>query len=162
VYSIQAQNVPAQVYEDTGFVVSAAPCDPAKADEVVKEVMAIFQAYAEAGPTDEELTTAKKQVANNLDTQLKEPSYWFERLKTMDLHKLKLEDLKNIPESYEKFTAEQVRDTFRRFHKPERMFDLVARPASDDAEKKPETKEAQPAKDGEKKPEAKPVEPAKK
>jgi len=65
---------------------------------------------------------------------LREPQFWFERLQHLDLHRMKLADLKNIPEGYAALTAEQVRDTFRKCYTAERTFRVVAVPANDQIE----------------------------
>ncbi len=128
VYSISAGNAPSPAYRDSGLFYSGAPCAPDKGDEVVAEIHAAFKAFATDGPTAEELANAKKQYANNLDTDMKEPRWWFERLQYFDLRGFKLADLRNVPEAYEAFTAEQVRDVFRKYYVPERMFHVVATP----------------------------------
>lgn len=130
VYSIQAVSGPGRAYDDSGIIFSGAPCAPDKPTEVIKEIETILKAFAEDGPTAEELENAKKQLHNRLDTQLKEPSFWFSQLQTLDLHKAKLEDLKRIPESYAAFTAEQVRDVFRKYYTPARQFRVSAVPTA--------------------------------
>ncbi len=128
VYSINVGNVPSASYRDSGLFYSGAPCAPDKAAEVVAEIHAAFRAFAEDGPTADELANAKKQYANNLDTEMKEPRWWLERLQYLDLRGLKLADLKDLPQAYEAFTAEQVRDVFRKYYVPDRKFHVVAAP----------------------------------
>lgn len=130
VYSTGAESVPAETYDDAGIFGSGAPCAPDKADEVVQEIEAIFKAFAESGPTTEELENAKKQVANSLDTELKEPSFWYRHLQHLDLHKFKLADFKNLKEAYAASTAEQVRDVFRKYDVPARVFRIVVVPTA--------------------------------
>lgn len=144
VYSISASHSPDPVYHDAGSFLSGAPCDPAKTDEVVTEVEKIFTAFAADGPSAEELATALRQTLNSLDQQLKEPSFWFDRLSAFDLHKGRLEDLKNIPAAYEAITAEQVRDTFRKYYTSARQFRVTAVPetAATPAEPKAELEPA--------------------
>ena len=110
---------------------------------MIKEVTALFQSFADGGPTAEELENAKKQVLNHLDTQLKEPSFWFSQLQSLDLHKTKLADLKNIPDAYQALTANQVRDVFKKYRVPAREFRVVALPSQAAAE--PKSEDAQPA-----------------
>jgi zinc protease len=128
VYSIQSYNGPGQVYVDSGLFFSGAPCAPDKVGEVIKEVETIFQAFADAGPTAEELENAKKQIGNHLDTELKEPRFWLGQLQSLDLHKMKLADLKNIPAAYEGLTAEQVQGVFKKYDQPVRTFRVSAVP----------------------------------
>lgn len=131
VYSISANSAPSQVYVDSGVFISGAPCQPGKEAEVIREVEAIFTAFATTGPTEEELANAKKQMAEKLDRQLREPAYWFDLLRTLDLRHLKLDDFKNIREHYDAFTAEQVRDAFAKYYKPERIFRITAVPGGE-------------------------------
>lgn len=143
VYSIGAQNRPERCYEDSGFFLSGAPCAPEKPGEVIKEVETIFQAFADAGPTADELDAAKKQILNHLDTQLKEPNFWFEQLKYFDLHRMKLADVKNIPEAYQSLTADQVKDVFKKYDVPKRIFRISVVPKKA-AEAQPQEKKAEP------------------
>jgi len=102
---------------------------PDKVDVVAEEARKIFAAFAESGPTDEELDIAKKQTLNNLDTTMKEPSYWLGVLANHDLHKIKLDNQKKVKEAYASFTKEQVREIFAKYYKPERIFTAIAEPA---------------------------------
>lgn len=128
VYSIGAQSRPSWTYRDCGLFFSGAPCAPDKAGEVVNEVDAIFAAFAADGPTEEELANAKKQTANDLDSQLKEPTYWFTQLQALELHGIKLADLKNIPQAYDALTADQVKQAFAKYYTPARRIRVTAAP----------------------------------
>lgn len=142
VYSIGAVNRPAVTYRDAGLFASGAPCAPGTSAAVAQQVAAIFTTFAESGPTAEELENAKKQIKNDLDTQLKEPRYWFSRLQALDLHKMRLEDLKDIPASYEAITAEQIVQVFRKYHRPDRLFEVTAEPLSSEKAAAPPKEEA--------------------
>ncbi len=131
VYSISANSAPSQTYIDSGVFISGAPCQPGKEAEVIREIEAIFTAFAGSGPTEEELANARKQMAENLDWQLREPAYWFDLLRTLDLRRLKLDDFKTIREHYAAMTAEQVQAVFAKYYKPERVFRITARPGGE-------------------------------
>jgi predicted Zn-dependent peptidase len=137
VYSIQAINGPGRAYADSGLFFSGAPCAPDKVDEVLGAVAATFQAFADAGPKAAELDDAKKQIRNHLDTQLKDPEYWFGQLATLDLHHTKLADLRHIPEAYEALTAEQIQGTFKKYDQPVRTFHVSAVPTKTPATSAP-------------------------
>jgi zinc protease len=128
VYSISAQNVPAWIYEDAGRFGTSAPCDPGNVEKVHEEVHKIFRAFADHGPTAEELANAKKQVNHSLDTEMREPTYWFGILRTLDLHRRDLSVEKRIRETYAGHTAEQVRDAFRKYFTPARAYRVTAVP----------------------------------
>jgi zinc protease len=139
VYSMEAQNHVMGSYEGFSLLFTGAPADPAKADEVVQEAEKIFNAFAEAGPETEELKNAKKQTWNNLDIQLKEPAYWWQILQHLELRKRNLKHYKGIQEAYEKITAEQIRDVFRKYYCDERRFLVIAEPLAAKADEKPES-----------------------
>ncbi len=128
VYSINANNVPSWIYNDAGQFLSGAPCDPANAAKVVDEIQKIFRDFVEKGPTPEEMTNAKKQMANALDSGLREPTYWWGILRNMDLRHRDLSIEKTIAEDFQKFTPDQVKTAFAKYYKPERIFKVTAVP----------------------------------
>ena len=132
VYSIGARYRPSRVYADSAQFASGAPCDPAKARMVVKEIHKHFEEFAETGPTEEVLANAKKQVANNLDTDMKEPTYWWRILQHHDLHDRDLAQEKKEREAYQAYTAAQVRDVFQKHYIPERQFSVTVVPKGTD------------------------------
>ena len=133
VYSIRASHRPNFAFKEVGRFVAAAPCDPANVNKVADEVHRMFKAFADDGPSEEELTNAKKQIANNLDTQMKEPRYWSSVLSSLDLHKRSLDDEKGKVADYNRYTTSQVRDTFRKYYTPERRFKVTATPTKDES-----------------------------
>lgn len=129
VYSIRGTNLPAWIYEDSGRFGAGATCDPANAARVVDEVHKIYQDFAENGPSAEELENAKKQIYNNLDTDMREPRYWWHILRQHDLHHRDLNEEKIHQEAYPRFTVEQVHKVFKKYYTPERQFRVTALPA---------------------------------
>jgi zinc protease len=140
VYSIRARNQPSWRYADSGTFAAGAPCDPENVNRVVDEVDAVFKAFAEKGPIEEELANAKKQIANNLDTEMREPAYWSEVLAHLDLHHRDLNDEKQEKEAFERFTGDQLRAVFAKYYVPTRQFRVTAVPTlapKTDVEKQP-------------------------
>jgi zinc protease len=135
VYSIRASYRPSWVYKDSTQFGAGAPCDPAGAQMVAQEIHRMFADFAQNGPTEEELANAKKQVANNLDTQMKEPGYWWRILQHHDLHGRDLGEEKVEREAYQGYTTAQVRDVFQKYYQPDRQFSVTAVPADTDAER---------------------------
>ncbi|TWT45553.1 Peptidase M16 inactive domain protein [Phycisphaerae bacterium RAS1] len=144
VYSLSASNRAATVYRDMGTFLTGAACAPGKAAQVAEEIEKIYAAFAESGPTDEELANAKKQILNNLDTQTKEPGYWLGVLATLDLHNRKLDDEKRDKAAFESATAEQLKRVFNKYYKPERTFRVIAAPAASESPASAPAAERQP------------------
>jgi len=130
VYSIHAHSTPSWVYEDSGRFTAGAPCDPGNVNKVTEEIHKMFKEFADTGPTAEELSNAKKQIANSLDTELREPSYWWSLLQYHDLHHRDLNATKNIKASYAAFTGEEVQLAFKKYYTPSRAFTVTAVPAA--------------------------------
>jgi zinc protease len=131
VYSIRASYRPAWTYDDSSQFSAGAPCDPAKVKMVTGEIHRIFGEFAKDGPTEEELANAKKQLANNLDTDMKEPSYWWRILQHHDLHGRDLAEEKIEADAYKAYTADQVRAVFQKYYEPTRRFSVTATPTGD-------------------------------
>jgi zinc protease len=128
VYSIQAINEPSLAYEDSGLFFTYAPADPALIDDLVNGVDQVFRAFADAGPAPDEMAGAKKQIAAELEAQMKDPEYWWGILQGMDLHQVDLQKLKSIQADFGGYTAEDVRDATRKYFTPARSLRVVAVP----------------------------------
>jgi predicted Zn-dependent peptidase len=121
---------------------TAAPCDPDNAQKVVDEAKTIFEAFAKEGPSAEELENAQKQIANNLDTQMREPRYWLSILQNFTFHEMRLEDQKNQKEAYNNYTAKQVQAVFKKYYTPRREFSVTAVPVQAETGKEEEKEKA--------------------
>jgi len=130
VYSIRAASEPAIVYPGFGFFVAIAPTEPVKAPALVTALEETYAEFAKDGPTADELTVAKKQIANLLDEEMKTPDFWMGRLATMDYRGLALDDVLDAPVQYQAFTAEQIKEAFVRHDRPASRFSVVITPKS--------------------------------
>jgi len=128
VYSIGASSQPASEYPGFGLFVSRAPTDPAKAEALALALDEMYAVFAKDGPSDDEMAVAKKQIANQLNQLMKEPEFWTGRLSTLDYRGLSLTDLVEALAAYQRYTAQEVRDAFARYFKPEARFRFVITP----------------------------------
>jgi len=129
VYSLNAGNRPSVAYEDAGTFGTMAPCEPSKAPQVVAEMRKIFDAFSAEGPTEDELSNAKKQIENNLDEEMREPGYWVGVLRDLTYHERNLADEKAEPTAYQAYGVDDVVKVFRKYYTPARMFEVTAVPA---------------------------------
>ena len=129
VYSIGASSQPASDYPGFGLFVARAPTDPAKTGALATALSEMYTAFTGKGPTKDEMAVAKRQIANLLDQTMKEPEFWVSRLATLDYHGLSLNDVANAPADYQRYTAEEIRDTFARYNTPAARFRFVIAPA---------------------------------
>ncbi|HLC40920.1 MAG TPA: insulinase family protein, partial [Methylomirabilota bacterium] len=130
VYSIGASSQPASEYPGLGLFASRAPTDPAKAEALAAALDEMLASFANAGPTDDELGVAKKQIANFLDQSMKEPEFWVTRLSTLDYRGLSVDDIIEAPAAYQRYTAQEVRETFARYSGPTSRFRFIITPTS--------------------------------
>jgi hypothetical protein len=71
---------------------------------------------------------AKKQMANLLEEVMKTPDYWLSRLATLEYRGVELDDLLDAPAQYQRFTVQDVKDTFGRYDRPEARLSFVVTP----------------------------------
>ncbi len=105
----------------------------------------MFKTFAEDGMTTQELENAKKQIANNLDTSMREPAYWMGILRHHDLHGRDLSEPKTEKEAFQRLTADQVQSVFRKYCTPEREFRVTAAPVQKATPQTPEKATAPPS-----------------
>ncbi len=95
--------------------------------EVVRNVLADFIAH---GPTDEELTAAKKHLTGSFPLRLDNSGKIADQVAGMAFYRLPLTYLDDYIPNVEKVTRKQVQDAFRRHLAPERMVTVVVGGAS--------------------------------
>lgn len=117
VYSIGCSNQAARGMPGTGMMIAAAPTKPENADKLGDTIIEMLKEFAAKGPTEEELTTAKKQVANELESQMKEPTFWLSAIGELNYRGKTLAEVKELPEIYETFTAEQLKAAVNKYFK---------------------------------------------
>jgi zinc protease len=128
VYSIRAASRPAVVYPGLGTFAAQAPTDPAKGAQLAAALEEMYAAFAKDGPTEDEMTVAKKQLANQIDEAMKTPALWTGVLATLDYRGGNLDETLGAAAAIQAATAADVRDAFARYFKPESRFHFVVTP----------------------------------
>jgi zinc protease len=113
VYSIRCQSTPARSIPGTGTLAASAPTDPKNAEKLAEAVTDIIKKFAADGPTPDELVTAKKQIANQLVSQMPEPEFWVTLFGDMNYRGRPVKEIKELPGIFQTFTADQLRDAVR-------------------------------------------------
>ena len=114
VYSIRCQLSPARSIPGTGTLVASAPTDPKNTGKLADAIAGIIKKFATDGPTPDELATAKKQIANQLVSQMPEPGFWVTLLGDMNYRGRPLKEIKELPGIFQTYTADQIRDAVRK------------------------------------------------
>ncbi len=143
VYSIGCRSQPAVSIPGTGMFFAFAPTDPENGDRLAEAVTEMMKTFAEKGPSDEELATAKKQIRNDIETRSKEPRFWVTQFADIQYRGRSWEDLHKINTLYDAFTTDQVRETVSRYVVDKHAIRFVVVPETKSAPTK--TEEKQPA-----------------
>jgi zinc protease len=139
VYGIGCRNSPSVSIPGTGMFSASSSTDPHNADKLADTILEMLKEFADKGPSDEELATAKKQIANQLASEMKEPSFWMDQIDDMVYRKRPLDEVKQVPEIYQTFTPEQVRDAARKYVKENGQIRMVVIPDTKGATTAPAT-----------------------
>ncbi len=131
VYSIACRSQPGRGIPGIGLLSASAPTDPRNADRLADTILGLVKTFAASGPTDDELATAKRQMANQLAVQMRSPAYWLSQTAEMRYRGLRLADLKDVPGIYQTYSADQLRDAVRRCATPERLVRIEVLPDVD-------------------------------
>jgi zinc protease len=118
VYSIGAASRPGSTYPGFGVFSAGAPTDPAKVPALIEKLASMYAAFAKDGPTDEEMTVAKKQMANTFEEQMRQAAFWSGRLDEIGYRGGKLDDILQAPAAYQDMTGEQVKSVFAKYYSP--------------------------------------------
>lgn len=128
VYSISARNEAGVVWPGLGLFGAQAPTEPTKVDALVARLESMYKEFAASGPTQEELAVARKQIANTLDEQFKDPGYWTQRLTGLTYRNTRLDEVVDAPRAYQAITAEEIKAAFNKYYKPESVVVATLRP----------------------------------
>jgi zinc protease len=128
VYSISTASQAATTYPGFGIVQAGATTDPEKVPALVAKLHEMFDTFAKGGCTEEELTTAKLQMAKTYEEQLKEPAYWQGRLEQIDFRGMTLDEITATPGAYQALTADQVKTVFAKYHSPQTRITVAIKP----------------------------------
>jgi zinc protease len=128
VYSIGAVSRPATGFPGFGAFVAQAPTDPARAQALATEIEAMYEHFATAGPTEAEVAIARQQIVNQLDDEMQRPAFWASRLAASHYRGDSTHEPMLARRQYEQAAAPEVHATFRRYHRPEARFTILASP----------------------------------
>ncbi len=135
VYSISAGSRAATTFPGFGTFSASAPTDPPKVAALMNKLASMYETFAKNGPTEDELTVAKKQMANTFEEQMKEPSFWSGRLDNLTFRNTNLDETLNEPAAFQALTAKQIQDTFAKYYHKDKSIVVVVKPKSPDTTK---------------------------
>ena len=128
VYSIGMQSSPGVELPGFGTVYAISDTSPDKVGALQEAITAMLDEFARSGPTEEEMTVMKKQMANTLEESMREPTYWSRAMSSSTYRGTSLEQAAQEAGAYAPMTAERVRDVFVRYYRPEGVFRISVSP----------------------------------
>ena len=128
VYSIGAASRPGIAYPGFGLFAAQAPTDPVRAEALARDIEAMYEHFAVEGPTESEVAVARRQIVAQVDEQVERPEFWAERLATNDYRGRTPREALEARGYYERASATDVHDAFRRYWKPESRFTIRVGP----------------------------------
>ena len=131
VYSINCTSVPSHGLPGTGMISASAPTDPHNADRLGNMILSIIKELGDKAPSQDELATAKKQMANQFASQMIEPAFWIAQVSELNYHHRSLDQLKQVPGIYQTYTADEVQNAVRKYATDDRLVCIKVLPASE-------------------------------
>ncbi len=128
VYGIRCSSRPAVAIPGTGTIAAGTTTKPENAERLADMVLEMLDDFATNGPTAEEVTVAKKQIANDFEQRMKEPRFWLGQIQNMNYRGRTLAQLKEIPDVYQTFTADELQAVAKKYMTKDRLFRFVAMP----------------------------------
>jgi zinc protease len=130
-YSPTVQSRPGAEFPGFGVVTMRSPAAPERVEELLREVDRMFAAFAAEGPTEQEVGVARKQMANMLEENMRQPEFWVGSLMGMTYRGNTLGDVLSAPEQYSAFAGAEIREAFARYYRPENTFAVWVAPDPD-------------------------------
>lgn len=127
-YSPYCSGRPSRGYPGTGLFASYLAGDPAHAREAAELMRGVMERFGREGPTDQEMETVRKQFANRIETEQKEPRYWLSVLGELDYRGTRLADVKEAMQKYTTYTREDMARVVRKYVEDARRIEVTARP----------------------------------
>lgn len=127
-YSPSAGNRPAMDFPGFGTFAMITQTKPTKVDRLVAVAKELYDDFAKGGPTAEEMETVKKQIANQLDEQMREPAFWTTQTSMLTYRGVKLDDVLAGPEYFQALSADKVKETFNKYYTDDSRMTVVVKP----------------------------------
>lgn len=125
-YSVGCGLRPRRDFPETSALFALFTADPKKAAEALAAARGVMAGLLESPPTDEEMETVRKQMANELSTTVRSPDFWAQTLADLDQRGQTLANVATLEASYTGVTREALMEAARRYFVPERSFEAVA------------------------------------
>lgn len=128
-YSPRAGFRPGVEFPGFGTFSMITQTNPTKIPRLLELTWKLYDDFAKDGPTDEEMTTVKKQMANELDEQMRQPQFWQAQTALTTYRGSNLDDVMSAADYYQNLSAKKVQETFKKYYVPESKMSVAVKPA---------------------------------
>ena len=131
VYSIQTNAMSPPTFPEMAMILAGAPTQPGKEDVLADRIHEMFAEFAEAGPSDEEVTVARDQVFNAMNEEMEQPNWWNGVMGTMTYRGTDLDDVLDWEGQYNSFSGDEIRDAFSRYYTDDNKWTVIIAPQTE-------------------------------
>ncbi len=124
--NMRCTNRPAIAAPGTGVFGAGGAVRPDDAEATLDLIITMIREFAESGPTEEELTTVKKGTVAEIERGMGTVRFWAGQLREIKYRNQSLDDLKELTGAYEDITAEQLKDTVKKYATDKNLFRFAA------------------------------------
>ncbi len=128
-YSPRASFRPGVEFPGFGTFAMITQTNPTKIPRLLELTWKLYDDFAKDGPSEEEMTTVKKQMANELDEQMRQPQFWQAQTALTTYRGSNLDDVMGASDYYQNLSAKRVQETFNKYYVPEGKMAIAVKPA---------------------------------
>jgi zinc protease len=127
-YSPRMSSNPSSAYPGFGMFMCGTSTDPAKADRLAEVIAEMYADFAKNGPSEDEVLTVRKQIANTLGEQMKEPTYWMGRTRALSYRGQNLDDIATEQSFFETLSGTTLKEVFSKYYAQDRLWTVIVTP----------------------------------
>ena len=103
-------------------------CDPQRVDELVNGIFEQIDSLKKFPVDDSYITKVKETQRREWEVNLKENSFWLNRIYLFSMYDYDLEDFYEYADRIEKINAEMINDSFNKYFNKENFIQVVLKP----------------------------------
>ncbi|MGH7162602.1 MAG: M16 family metallopeptidase, partial [Planctomycetota bacterium] len=127
-YSLACAAQPSIEYPAMGKFLCQFTADPAKVEEAAALARKLIEGVFGEPPTDAEMETVHRQLANDVAARMLTPEFWAQTLSDLDSRGQTIEHMKRLKEHYAAIGRKDLLETLKRYLVDERYFQVIGTP----------------------------------
>ncbi|MBZ5587407.1 MAG: insulinase family protein [Acidobacteriia bacterium] len=128
-YSPEVSFNPSRAYPFASLLSTTSYAAPSRVEETIEILRSVAERLAADGPSEDEMTTVRKQFADLVEQSQKDPKYWCRVLADLDYHGTRLADLKELPRFFATCTGAVLREVLSGIVTEDRRIEVICLPS---------------------------------